>query len=141
MSGVSRATAKGLKSLIADEFSKIRKTIPLTTIIAFASDHANFMLGSKDGLAKSLMDDFPWLATVGCICIPHPPYSPDLTPIGFHLFPKMKNLTIRFRRWYICINIDMEHFRRSNGPLFFVFAFYIKNEDGLIKKISVQSNE
>jgi hypothetical protein len=22
--------------------------------------------------------------------IPHPPYSPDLTPCGFFLFPKMK---------------------------------------------------
>ena len=39
----------------------------------------------------------PWLLWLNAaLVLPHPPYSPDLAPSDFHLFPKLKtNLLVR----------------------------------------------
>ena len=34
------------------------------------------------------------LTYLGFQCIDHPPYSPDLAPSGYHLFPELKKKTI-----------------------------------------------
>jgi transposase len=39
--------------------------------------------------------------------IPHPPYSPDLAPFDFFLFPKMK-LTLKGRRFETIEEIQAE---------------------------------
>jgi transposase len=39
--------------------------------------------------------------------IPHPPYSPDLAPCNFFLFPKMK-LKLKGRRFYTIEEIQAE---------------------------------
>ena len=42
-----------------------------------------------------LQDNAPGNLTVATECafeiLPHPPYSPDMTPSDFHLFPKLKS--------------------------------------------------
>jgi hypothetical protein len=34
------------------------------------------------------------LAYLDFQCLDHPPYSPDLAPLDYHLFPKLKKKTI-----------------------------------------------
>ena len=48
MAVVTDATAKGLKTLIEQEFEKMG--VPLKQIIGFASDNASVMLGQRGGL-------------------------------------------------------------------------------------------
>jgi len=40
---------------------------------------------------RFLVKDF--LATNNVTALEHPPYSPDLTPTGFYLFPQLKSAT------------------------------------------------
>jgi hypothetical protein len=47
--------------------------------------------------------------------IPHPPYSPDLTPCGFFLFPKME-LKLRGRRFDNIEEIQAESQRVLDTP-------------------------
>ena len=34
----------------------------------------------------------PWMLYLGFQCLDHPPYSPDLFPLDYHLFPGLKKL-------------------------------------------------
>jgi hypothetical protein len=96
---------------------------------------------TKTGAHLCLCSDF--LAAKNVAAVPHPPYSPDLAPCDFLLFPRMKSklkghrfqnvteiqeqsLTVlhaipksRFqqwqRRWTDCINSEGEYFEGDSN--------------------------
>jgi len=43
-----------------------------------------------DALAHQALTTHKKLAYLGFQCLDHPPYSPDLTPLDYHLFPGLK---------------------------------------------------
>ena len=59
--------------------------------------------------ASILIREF--LAKQETIVVPQPPYSPDLTPADFFLFPKLKS-TLKGRRFQ-----TVEEIKENTGPL------------------------
>jgi len=59
----------------------LRKTLSVTKRVLFMYDNApaHRALGTQKKLAR-----------LGFQCLEHPPYSPDLAPKDYHLFPGMK---------------------------------------------------
>ncbi|XP_008294029.1 histone-lysine N-methyltransferase SETMAR-like isoform X2 [Stegastes partitus] len=50
----------------------------------------NWVLHHEDTPAHSALETQELFANTNTIVVPHPPYSPDLSPCDFFLFPKMK---------------------------------------------------
>ena len=61
---ISNGTAAAIKEVIGRYFEKIR--VPLSKIVRFGSDGAA-MLGSKNGVARKLREDSPFMLNVHCI--------------------------------------------------------------------------
>ena len=61
-----------------------------------------------------------YLTKVGIKTVPHPPYSPDLAPCDFCLFPKLKEAVVmrQLRRWKRLWrrSLTRSHNRTSVGP-------------------------
>ena len=53
----------------------------VTKVVLFLHDHA---------LAQRALATQKKLANLGVQCLDHPPYSPDLSPSDYHLFPGLK---------------------------------------------------
>ena len=61
---ISNGTAAAIKEVIGCYFEKIR--VPVSKIVGFGSDGAA-MLGSKNGVARKLREDSPFMLNVHCI--------------------------------------------------------------------------
>ena len=64
------------------DISKEKRRGKLTKVVLFLHDQAT---------AHRALATQKKLAYLGFHCLDHPPYSPDLTPLDYHLFPGLKN--------------------------------------------------
>jgi histone-lysine N-methyltransferase SETMAR len=64
------------------------------------------------------------LAYLGFQCLDHPPYSPDLAPSDYHLFPGLKKqLKVRYFSSDKEVIAAVETWSPDNLPIFFLVAY------------------
>ena len=77
----------------------------------------NLIIHHDNALAHKSFKVSQFLAKNNMTVIPHPPYSPDLAPCDFFLFPKLK-LRMKGRRFNTIEEIQEESQRVSNSTQF-----------------------
>ncbi|XP_029652713.1 histone-lysine N-methyltransferase SETMAR-like [Octopus sinensis] len=73
----------------------------------------NWILQDRDALCYRALITRKFLAK-NMLSLPHPPYSPDLTPVDFHLFLKRK-MQLKGCRFNIAVEIQSESLKVLNS--------------------------